>query len=283
MRRLLPLAAMLALWLGANTASASPGWVIKCPLSHTNMDDPIRFPGQPGAAHLHDFFGATTTDAFSTYASMTAGTTLCGTAADTAGYWVPALYRNAVKVNPAGSFNGRATRQQIYYREYPFSGTFTIEPFQPNFKMIQGYQHATSLADANLHGAKWGSEMYWGCSNNSPDGKFTSPVNCSTGIITLHIGFPSCWDGVMVDGDEIAAGHVVFPKSGACPAGFAHRLPRLIERFEWPVGTSSTGLTLSSGPLYTAHADFWNTWQQSRLVSLTTSCLNANIDCGTDP
>jgi hypothetical protein len=36
----------------------------------TNSDDPIVFPRQPGAAHQHDFFGNTSTNAYSTDASL---------------------------------------------------------------------------------------------------------------------------------------------------------------------------------------------------------------------
>jgi hypothetical protein len=74
-----------------------------------------------------------------------------------------------------------------------------------------------------------------------------------------------------------------FPKSGACPAGFRVALPRLIARFEYRVGTNSSGITLASGQTYTAHADFWNTWRQTALVSLVDRCLNRDVDCGTNP
>jgi hypothetical protein len=39
-------------------------------------------------------------------------------------------------------------------------------------------------------------------------------------------------------------------------------------------------LTLSSGPYYTLHADFWNTWQQERLDQLVRDCLAAGVHCG---
>jgi hypothetical protein len=273
--RALVLAAMI---LVPSAASAAPGWLVRCPYTHSNNDDPIKFPGQQGASHLHDFYGSRTTDYRSTYGSMIASLTTCGTAGDTSGYWTPALYRNGVKINPAGS-----VREQFYYRKDNYSSGTVVEPFPPNFKMIQGYAMAMSLADANAHGARWGTEMYWGCSDNNPDGKFTAPINCATGVITLHVGFPTCWDGVTVSGDEIAAGHVRFSSGGACPAGFPHKLPRLIERLEYPVGTSSSGITVSSGAPYTMHADFWNTWQMSKLSALVTGCLNANKDCGTNP
>ena len=37
----------------------------------------------------------------------------------------------------------------------------------------------------------------------------------------------------------------------------------------------------SVGSPYTAHADFWNAWNQARLEQLTADCLNRNVDCGT--
>jgi hypothetical protein len=52
-------------------------------------------------------------------------------------------------------------------------------------------------------------------------------------------------------------------------------------RTEYPVGTDSSGITLSSGPYYTAHGDFWNTWDQQKLDDLVADCLNTSTDCGT--
>jgi hypothetical protein len=49
----------------------------------------------PGAAHLHEFFGNTSTNASSTYATMIAKATPCSVLGDTAGYWVPALFNGA--------------------------------------------------------------------------------------------------------------------------------------------------------------------------------------------
>ena len=123
-----------------------------------------------------------------------------------------ALYRNGAEIKPVGT-----VREQFYYRKDNYSSGTLVEPFPANFKMVQGYAMATSVDDANAHGAKWGSKMYWGCSDNNPDSKFTAPINCETGIITLHVGFPTCWDGVTVGGDAVAAGHVTFSSGGACP------------------------------------------------------------------
>jgi hypothetical protein len=275
-----------------STATHPPGggWLIRSiddgasTYTGSLMDDPIVFPGRPGASHMHDFFCNAQTTASSTYLQMVAAPTSCPSG-DAAGYWAPALYRNGVKINPSGS----GVRGQIYYRASNITAAVRMTAFPADFMMIVGDSHATSLADANAVNAdsgidsKIGSEQYWGCSDNSESGKPTQPVNCSTGIISLHLGFPNCWNGVKVNGDQIKAGTMRFPSSGACPANFPITLPRLIERFEYPVGTNSSGITLSSGPTYTVHADFWNTWRQSSLEYLVDHCLNAAIDCGTNP
>jgi hypothetical protein len=277
---LLGLAVSTAALTAASQALAdSPGWITQCPYSHTNNDDPIVYPGQPGAAHTHDFFGARTANHASTYSSMVSGATTCGTTEDKAGYWVPALYKNGVKINAAGS----GTKQRFYYRDNHHAAGASVEAFPPNFKMVQGAANATSLADANAKGARWGSRAWWGCGDNSVGGKPTSPPNCANGELTIHVTFPSCWNGKQIDGDNVAAGNVKFPSDKRCPSTHPRRFPQIIYRLEYPVGTSSSGISLASGPPYTYHADFWNTWQQPKLSSLVANCLNRDVNCGVDP
>ena len=51
----------------------------------------------------------------------------------------------------------------------------------------------------------------------------------------------------------------------------------------YPCAPDSSGekvrLTLSSGPYYTLHADFWNTWIQAKLNQLVETCLNQHVRC----
>jgi hypothetical protein len=264
------LAGIVLAVLGVSTpaASGSPGWLVACPFSHSLPDDPIVYPGQPGMSHMHDFFGNRSTDAFSTYESLLGASTLCGEPADTAGYWTPALYKDGVKIDPAGSHGGDSVREQFYYRK---SGTAPVQPFPANFRMIAGDAQATSVYRL--------SEIYWGCSDNSTE-KLALPPSCSTGIITLHVGFPSCWNGWQLDAPNHKS-HVAYPSSGSCPATHPVRIPRLIQRQEYPVGTTTGSITLASGSPYSAHADFLNSWNQGRLGQLTADCLNQNVDCGT--
>src|ERR687898_417831 len=78
---------------------------------------------------------------------------------------------------------------------------------------------------------------------------------------------------------------VAYEVGGICPAGFPHVLPRLSQRVHYGVmnptnADGSVRLTLSSGPYWSMHSDFWNTWQQERLDELVETCLVAVVHCG---
>jgi hypothetical protein len=68
---------------------------VMCEPSHLANDDPIVYPGQPGAAHLHHFFGNTLADANSTYNSLrTTGEGSCqGGRLNRTAYWFPAMIK----------------------------------------------------------------------------------------------------------------------------------------------------------------------------------------------
>jgi hypothetical protein len=260
---------------GPAAVASSPGWLNKCGYSHSAMNDPIVFPRQPGASHLHDFLGNKSTNARSTLRSMRAAGTTCTLKTDTAGYWAPALYRNGTRVLPRGSWAGRATRQQIYYRDDNVAPGTHIHTIPADLRLVAGQSHAMSAAE----NPELGKEIYWGCSDNSTGKRGAPPASCSSGIISLHIGFPNCWDGVRTHRNDTV--HVVYPHSYRCPAKYPTALPRVILRLEYPVGPTTGTITLGSGATYTVHGDFWNTWQQTRLNRLVADCLNTDKDCGT--
>jgi hypothetical protein len=250
--------------------AGSPGWLLQCRLAGSAAVDPIVHPGMPGMSHMHDFFANTSVNAASTYQSMRAGGTTCP-AGDTAGYWMPALLRNGVKIDPAGD----GVREQIYFRGDNLAPGTHIEPFPPDLRVVAGNSNAASAAD----NPKLGKEIYWGCSDNSTGKLTVPPSSCPTGILSLHVGFPNCWDGILTHSNDTP--HLRYPSSEKCPAGFAHALPRVILRLEYAVGASTGKIALASGPAFTAHGDFWNTWDQAKLRTLVDRCLNAAEDCGT--
>ena len=265
-----PLVLLLDLPAVPARAAQNGQFVLRCPYSHTRMDDPIVFPGQPGASHLHDFFGNTGVDAFSTFKSMLAGETTCRVASDTAGYWTPTGYLDGVQIKPKV--------MRIYYLG---SATGTTETIPPGLQMVGGNRDATSPAE-NPH-VSW----FCGRTNSVTTPREDTPYDCSPwaqydfvdGIIAV-IDFPSCWNG-----SGLSPADVTYPVGGACPAGFGHVIPKLSERVHFGVMNplaidGSLAFTLSSGPWYSLHADFWNTWQQERLDQLVADCLVANAHCG---
>lgn len=268
---LLPLV-LVAMALEAVPARADPGpgeFVVRCRYSHSLMDDPIVFPGQPGASHLHDFFGNRSTDADSTVESLLAASTTCRVPSDTAGYWSPTAYLLGNPVTPR--------LMRVYYLG---SGS-AIETIPPGLKMIGGNKLATSPAD-NPH-------VRWYCGQSFAVGTPVrdAPYDCTPyaryrfvdGVVGV-VDLPSCWDGTGLEPEDVD-----YPVGGTCPSPFSHALPRVSERIHFGVmdplaPDGSVALSLSSGPFYTLHADFWNTWHQDRLDQLVADCLQAGIHCG---
>lgn len=252
------------------------GWIVPCTLSHSLPDDPIVFPGQPGESHLHDFLGGRRVDADATYKAVVAGGTSCSrSSGDTGGYWTPALYLNSTKVDPAGSLGEREVEQKIYFRGNNLAPGTVVRTIPRNLRIIAGNSKASSASD----NPQLGQNLYYGCSDNSTE-KLTAPPVCSTGILSVHIGFPNCWDGVRRDVRDHQS-HMSYPDDGRCPRSHPVALPRVIMRLEYPVGTDGGAITLASGAPHTLHGDFWNTWRQPRLNHFVATCLNAAVNCKT--
>ena len=278
---LIALAAALVVAPVNQAQAGSDGWITICPASHRAADDPIVYPRKPGAAHLHQFFGNRSVRAHSTYSSMLAAATTCGSKPDKAGYWIPALYEDGRHIPPVGlKADGKPTRSVFYYRANNVSDSYKrahpVESFPRNLRLIAGKAHARSATEQ----PKLGKEIYWGCSDNSTE-KLRFPQSCSSGAISLHVGFPNCWNGKVTGTNDTA--NVVYPSSSVCPRTHPRVLPRLIFRIEYPVGKTTGRITLASGPSYTIHADFWNTWQQAALNRLVLKCLRVGTDCGNNP
>jgi uncharacterized protein DUF1996 len=106
---LVPVVALLGLFVPPAQAAQGGQFVLRCGYSHSLPDDPIVFPNQPGASHLHDFYGNTGVNAFSTFPTMLAGETTCRVPSDTAGYWGPASCVSITWPGPQGR-PGRSRR-----------------------------------------------------------------------------------------------------------------------------------------------------------------------------
>lgn len=278
MRRALFAVVVMAstLFLPATPASAAaPGWITTCQYSHTSHDDPIVFPGLPGAAHLHDFVGATTTDAFSTFTSLSAGGTTCVMEGDTSAYWVPALYEDGVLVPPTGTQN----HSLFYYRRKGVPDGDDVQPFPNGLRMILGNAKAQSPADNPWLDT---GDIIFKCGPGSGTDLPHPPDQCDSGILVISMRFPNCWDGVNLDSPDHLS-HMSYPKGSKCPDSHPVGLPRLEGFFRYDVGTDPINMRLASGEYWTAHQDFFNAWNPGDLQWLLDNCMNAMKDCGENP
>ncbi|MEW7314657.1 DUF1996 domain-containing protein [Buttiauxella gaviniae] len=261
---------------------------VVCSYSHTLPDDPILYPGKPGVAMSHDFFGNTTANGNSTGTSLLANpTSTCENVADATSYWVPSLrLANGTIVKPA--------YQKTYYTNeaIPSSNRYPINAFPSGIQMLAG-NHMGTGPNPNV------SFLCTGRGYSS-----TVPTNCvpdpEKGTqFNIGISFPTCWDGqnlapmVMMGGPN----NIAYPNSsGACPAGYPVRLPHISLNVAYMIGnvTDLSHAQLSMDPtldaqgnvtqlnwgsMYTAHADFFNAWKATAAQFMADYCLNKGRVC----
>lgn len=238
-------------------AKALSQFITKCSFTHQAMDDPIVRPGQPGASHLHQFFGNTSTDAFSTYDTLRAGGTTCSNPGDTAAYWVPALYQNGVQIMPQ--------RLQAYYRNPAVSST--IQPFPAGLRMIAGDSMATTPQP----------NVWYACGMMLSYS--STPPTCAPGdVFKVRIHFPNCWNGVDLDSADHKS-HMAYSIGKLCPGNYPVMVPLIEFNINYKT-TGGSGVTLASGSPYSLHGDFFNSWDQSRLEHYVAYCLQGIRFCG---
>lgn len=293
----------LAVLMIAGAATAVAGLPITgdrfstfCEPSHTARDDPIVLPGMPGMSHRHQFFGASGTDAFSKPADLRGGPTSCRQESDTAAYWVPTLRINGRTVKPQNA--------QIYY-DAGNKDRELVQAFPAGLRMVAGSADATERQPV--------SKVTWYCrtaptGNNGSNG---NPADLAVfaiahrNVATPHphcgqpganlstlVRFPDCWDGRHLDSPNHRR-HVRYavaeldPASGretkrtSCPQSHPVPIPRIVMTVHYPtVGHANRRkIELSSGGIFSLHADFMNSWDQGMLERLVRRCINLGIDC----
>jgi uncharacterized protein DUF1996 len=237
-------------------------FVESCDFSHRAPDDPIIFPGKPGASHDHSFVGSRTTDASSTYTSLRAGATTCERQADTAAYWVPTLYEGSQPVHPAGA--------TIYYRRNTLA---ELDTFPNNLRMIAGDATATTPQGLRV--------TFWNCGIAGGVAPSSTIPNCPEArgsFLRLHVQFPSCWNGRSLDSADHKS-HMAYAMRGGCPSTHPVELPAIALIFRYPT-RGGEGFSVASGGQFSAHADFLNSWRPRALEKLVDGCLNALVHCG---
>lgn len=239
---------------------------VVCQSSHTNSDDPIVYPGQRGAAHQHDFFANRSTDAFSTLKNLRGKRTTCSRPGDTAAYWTPTLLNNGRRVVP--------DRVIAYYRTSRIRDIDSIRPFPPGLKMIAGSAAATR---SNPQPRRI---VNWNC-GDGVKGTARPPRSCPNKPLRLRVEFPNCWDGRRLDSANHKRHMAYAGRRGVrgCPSSHPVAVPALSLNFRWKISGSLSNVRLSSGGVYSGHADFFNSWKKKALRRLVRKCLNAGRVC----
>lgn len=249
-----------------------------CAFSHQLPDDPIVFFGTPGASHAHDFYGAATTNAFSTPATLRSSETSClrtdAQAGDTdrSGYWVPLLYVDGREV--------RATALNAYYTT-GVRRRRSIEPFPAGLKILVG-SAAGGPQEVD-------AERVWAylCpAGTVSTGSPTTAPTCATNRMDLNLRFPDCWNGRDLDSPDHKS-HMAYSrrakgaKALTCPATHPRMMPRLQLTLRYPTpGGPGVRLGTATGAVNTAHADFMNGWTPGSQETLVRGCLVADRYCG---
>jgi hypothetical protein len=235
-----------------------------CSFSHSLPDDPIVHPGKPGASHLHEFFGNTTTDAFSTSSKLVDQPSTCSDDGDRSAYWVPALIVDEKRVEP--------TRIDAYYRVAPGIAPSEVKVYPKGLQSIAGNQHATTPPSLDA--------VAWTC-GLSPHLSHRPPKDCGTDRrVVERLTFPSCWDGKHTSSPDFVS-HLSYPTvEDGCDAAHPVALPQLTMVVHYPLfGTYKTA-RLASGGFDTAHGDFFEAWQPERITDQVTGCINRGVTCG---
>jgi hypothetical protein len=236
-------------------------FAVECPWSHSSFDDPIVHPGHAGASHRHDFFGNTGTTADSTYEALIGGDTTCRQRLDTASYWAPSMLDGEGRpVEPVSA--------TAYYRVADGVDPTSVEAYPPGLMMVAGDPAAESAQPITV--------IAWTCGAGGR--REIRPWQCPDPVgPRLLVTFPDCWDGVRLDsGDH--RDHVIYSSDDRCPGSHPVALPQLQFAIDYPP-LDVDGLSLASGGIESAHADFWNTWNQDKLDTEVELCLRQQHVC----
>jgi hypothetical protein len=258
------------LLLAAAFGSAAPSaradgiFVADCEFSHRAPDDPIVFHGLPDWSHSHDFFGNRSTDASSTFGSLRRNAGNCLPADDRSGYWAPTLYRNGRAL--------KAVQVQVYYQDFFRLGR--VLPFPPGLRIVAGRQDARAPQRGIVR---------WTCRNDHGMGAFRIP-SCGDQFVALRITFPDCWDGRRLDSPDHRS-HMAYNRANGmemgpqkCPESHPVVVPQLQLNVVYRIHDGE-GVTLASGSLLGAHADFFNGWKPSVLRYRVDDVLNGGKAC----
>jgi hypothetical protein len=221
---------------------------IECATGQVAAVDPIVMPGHAGMTHFHQFFGNRALDENSTAASLRAEpATSCRNRSDSSGYWVPTLINDGTMVRPTGV--------EIIYRK---SVSAPIVAHPAGLMLIAGSSKATTAQATSI--------VSWSCTGSNSPGSAAPSACRNRQQLVATIRFPECWDGKNLDSADHKS-HVSYASNGVCAADTV-ALPQIEMRVIYPRIANVSTRSLSSGSIFSMHADFFNGWDQRRFAGM---------------
>ena len=262
-----------------------------CNWSRMSFDDPIVYPGQPGLAHHHTFFGNTGIDAYTTSENIRSkGNASCrGGTINLSGYWAPSMIDMVTGKPLAPKF------LIIYYKTgyWPWMGDRSVmQPLPKGLKMITGNSAGTADGDGEF-------SCFMPNGSNRPGTWGRSiPPNCPAGdAVRMRISFPQCWDGINLDSPDHKS-HMATPvaynspdpqRPFHCPTSHPVVLPLITFTVDYDVaaGADTSKWRLSSDEYdrskpggYSMHADWMNGWDPAISDLWGIRCMRELRECG---
>ncbi len=257
---------------------------IYCKYSHFNYDDPIVYPGQKGAAHLHMYWGNTRVDANTTKESLvTSGGGSCnGNELNRTGYWMPALND--------GNGNVVIPKAMVMYYKSASVPASTVTRMPQGLKMIAGNK------DGNTTQTGFHNLIEWNCYDGSATWSYPSdaygnksgttiPASCPAGQdLNSLVYFPQCWNGTGYNTTDVQ-----YASGGKCPAGWK-AMPQVSYHIFWPKSPTGSyanwylssdrmnGVNKPNGS--TLHGDWYGGWKDSIMDEWIRNCINTGNNCG---
>jgi hypothetical protein len=275
---------------GAFRLSGVPGQLL--------YDDPIVYPGQPGAAHLHMFYGNLDANAHSTYESLRASgrSSTDSDMINRSAYWITALMQG-------DKFVKLPSHITMYYKRHKatdpwFAANGLIPADIPaGFKMVFGNNYKPDgLPFPDARPIKLASFALF--RNNGvimdaqPDLTTILPIAQPGDDIYATLTTPTFWDGIHVDSPNHRS-HVKYgyakmqdPKLVVLD-GFRHVLPTMTQRFRYAVTAEdkpmdwafSSDIMMGTKPGESFHGDYAEAWDPEVRRTWHRNAIDRELNC----
>ncbi len=292
---------------------------INCDFSHSSYNDPIVFPDQANAAHLHRFYGNTLVDESTDTESLyTLGESTCqGNRLNMSAYWIPALLaptydqstgerlqdangEPAWQVVPAVVGNDDEAHE-IFYYSAGVDDLQAIQPLPAGLRMIAGTNTTLPGEEQDSSIARWHCQSWESDDATNPQFSATIPECEEPDRVRMDIFFPSCWDGVNLDSADHRS-HMAYPVTENSALGThcpeSHPVPVVRVSYHYAFGVKpevthpsdklSRGWRLASD-MYdvtedqagglSLHGDWFGAWHPTVMEAILENCIQQQLDC----